>query len=88
MIEIFSTDKDEVIRSLVATGRVKYEFALENLLPLLDRFGEQRKKQSRSFYTRLKADIITGCIMPPITLAFVNDNFDYDMPKNMKFENL
>ncbi|WP_125933348.1 hypothetical protein [Kiloniella majae] len=73
MIKVFSTNQDDVIRSVVAIGSTNYEFALQKLLPLLNRFGEQRKIQSKTFYSRLKADIITGCIMPPITLAFVNE---------------
>lgn len=71
MINIFDIDQDKVIKSVVAIGRTNYEFALSALVPLLDRFGEQRKLQSRRFYDRLRADIVTGCIMPPVTLAFV-----------------
>lgn len=74
MIKVFNTDRDEVIQSVVAIGRTDYRFALDNLLPLLDRFGEQRKLQSRSFYARLRTDIVSGCIMPPVTLAFVDEN--------------
>lgn len=72
MIEIFSTDRDDVIGSAVAVGRTNYRYALEQLFPLLDRFGEQRKLQSKGFYARLKSDILTGCVMPPITVAFVD----------------
>jgi hypothetical protein len=72
VIEIFSTDRDEVIGSAVALGRTDYRYALDQLFPLLDRFGEQRKLQSKSFYARLKSDILTGCVMPPITVAFVD----------------
>lgn len=74
MIEIFSTDRDEVIKSVVAIGKSNYEFALKALYPLLNRFGEQRKIQSKGFYSRLKSDILNGCIMPPITVAFVSDD--------------
>lgn len=73
LIDVYSSHEDKVIHSSVATGVTSYSFALENLLPLLNRFGEQRKIQSRAFYHRLKADIVTGCIMPPITLAFVRE---------------
>jgi hypothetical protein len=74
MIQIFDTDNDNVIGSVVAIGKTSYEFALSHLVPLLDRFGEQRKLQSRAFYARLKSDILNGCIMPPITLAFVDED--------------
>jgi hypothetical protein len=72
MIEVFSGARDDVIKSTVAIAKTNYLFALAKLFPLLDRFGEQRKTQTRKFYARLRKDIITGCIMPPITLAFVD----------------
>lgn len=73
MISIHSTTHDKVIKSSVASGMANYAYALENLFPLLNRFGEQRKIQNRKFYSRLRSDIITGCVMPPITLAFENN---------------
>ncbi|NIY80367.1 hypothetical protein HCZ23_12920 [Celeribacter sp. HF31] len=79
MIQVFSTDQDNVISSVVAIGKANYEFALERLHPLLNRFGEQRKLQSKSFYSRLKADIVSGCIMPPITLAFVSEDSSHNL---------
>lgn len=63
---------DDVIRSSVAIGQADYEYALENLFPLIGRFDEQRKKQNAKFYQRLKDDIVAGCVMPPLTLAFVS----------------
>lgn len=75
MIEIFNVSRDEVIKSAVSSGKTTYGFALDNLVPLIDKFLEQRKIQGRKFYERLKADIIRGCIMPPITLAFTSDPF-------------
>lgn len=72
MIKVYSGARDEVIKSTVTVASADYEYALAELLPLLDRFGEQRKMQGKKFYTRLRKDIIAGCIMPPITLAFVN----------------
>lgn len=72
MITVFDVQYDRVIKSAVATSKADYRFALERIFPLLDRFDEQRKSQSKSFYSRLRKDIIAGCIMPPITLAFVS----------------
>lgn len=72
LIKIHSTTRDEVIKSTVASGEADYAYALDKLEPLLNRFGEQRKIQSRKFYERLRSDIVAGCVMPPITLAFVN----------------
>ena len=74
MITIHSVSRDEVIKSCVALAQTDYDFALDNLYPLLDRFGEQRKTQSKKFYARLRKDIVEGCIMPPITLAFVDES--------------
>lgn len=73
MIQLFSVGRDEVIRSSVSLGVTNYRYALDNLLPLIDKFDEQRKVQRKKFYERLKLDIVRGCIMPPLTLAFVND---------------
>ena len=75
MITIFSSAQDNVIKSCVGSAMSNYAFALQSLIPLLDRFGEQRKTQSKKFYARLRNDILHGCIMPPITLAFVNQTF-------------
>lgn len=72
MIRIFDLEKDAVILSAVASGKSDYRYALDALYPLLDRFSEQRKSQSKKFYSRLKKDILKGCIMPPLTLAFVS----------------
>ena len=64
--------RDEVIDSAFVSGWTNFNFALENFYPLLDRFGPQRKAQNKKFYDRLRTDIVNGCIMPPITLAFVS----------------
>lgn len=74
MIQLFSVSHDDVIRSAVAQGQTTYRYALENLLPLIDKFEDQRKVQRKKFYERLKLDIVRGCQMPPITLAFVDEN--------------
>lgn len=73
-MQIFSTATDNVIRSSVSIGSCTYEYAIQNLYPLLNRFAQQRKLQSKSFYARLRADILSGCVMPPITLAFVDQS--------------
>lgn len=72
MIELFSISHDDVIKSSVAAGRTEYQYALDNLLPLINKFDDQRKVQRKKFYERLKLDIVRGCQMPPITLAFVD----------------
>lgn len=79
MITVYSVVKDNVIRSIVATGGTTYQYALESLYPLIDKFEEQRKVQRKKFYERLKADILRGCVMPPITLAFVSPSHANDL---------
>lgn len=74
-LDIYSKDYDDVINSMVITGRTTYGFAVDKIYPLINRFSAQRKLQNPSFYDRLKKDIISGCLMPPITLALV-DNSD------------
>lgn len=72
MISIFHAARDEVIKSAFASGVTNYEYGVAALTPLLNRFAEQRKAQTKKFYDRLRSDIVSGCIMPPITVAFVN----------------
>lgn len=74
-IELFSIDKDEVINGDFITGKTNYQFAISKLLPLIDRLDIQRKGQNPKFYSRLEEDILKGCIMPPLTLAFVGLKF-------------
>lgn len=71
-IKIFDVVDDKVIESIVATGKTTYDFSLSHLFPLTDRFDFQRKIQDRKFYKRLERDITDGCVIPPITIAFVN----------------
>lgn len=73
MIELFNVSHDSVIRSSVSQGATTYSYALDRLYPLINKFEEQRKVQRRRFYERLRQDIVRGCLMPPITLAFVNE---------------
>lgn len=73
MIELFNSSRDEVIKSTVAQAATTYRYALDKMYPLINKFEEQRKVQRRKFYERLEADILRGCLMPPITLAFINE---------------
>ncbi len=73
MLEIFVVDHDQVVDAAVGQGKTTYGFALDNLYPLIDRLEIQRKVQDPKFYDRLKRDILGGCVMPPITVAFVDD---------------
>ena len=58
------TSQDHVIQSAFVSGKTDFGYALNNIFPLLDRFGPQRKAQNKKFYDRLRTDIVNGCIMP------------------------
>lgn len=72
-IEIDSIVDDLVIDSKFITGKTTYEFALNQLYPLIDKLPIQRNLQNAAFYSRLRLDLIQGCVMPPITLALIQD---------------
>ncbi|MBU2379093.1 MAG: hypothetical protein KJ824_08010, partial [Alphaproteobacteria bacterium] len=73
MIELYGVSHDAVIKSAVGQASTNYRFALDKIFPLIDKFQEQRKVQRKKFYERLRGDILKGCQMPPITLAFVDE---------------
>lgn len=81
-IQLYSIDDDEVISSKFLTGKSTYEFAVNQLYPLINKLDIQRKLQNSSFYKRLRDDLRNGCIIPPITLAFVEDK--NQVPVNLK----
>lgn len=84
-MNIDSVNYDEVIDSRYVTARTDYRFALQNLVPLIDRLDIQRNIQSGKFYTRLQKDLIKGCIMPPITLAFIDEKgVKLDTPESIE----
>ena len=70
-MNIYQRYTDSVIGGIVVTGDITYEDALERILPLSGRLDSQRKILDTKFYTRLEKDILKGCMMPPITLAFI-----------------
>lgn len=71
-MKIYNEYPDNVINSQVLLADVSYDQALKDLFPLINRLDAQRKLLDNKFYKRLERDIIDGCIMPPITIAFVN----------------
>lgn len=80
---IFDKTNDGVIDSVVATGKTTYRYAIDSLYPLIDRFSAQRKTQDKKFYARLERDILDKCLMPPLTIAFVEPNFDKKEEKDI-----
>lgn len=64
---------DYVIRSHFLMVVVDYEFALKYLVPLISRLDYQRDTLRAGFYSRLESDIVKGCVMPPLTIAYKDD---------------
>lgn len=68
-------------------GDTTYADAIEHILPLSGRLDSQRRILDTKFYSRLEKDILKGCMMPPITLAFICDQTKIDyLSQNGQFE--
>lgn len=74
---------DDVIQSHFVTVVADYSFAIANLVPLISKLDYQRNPLRASFYARLESDIISGCIMPPLTIAF---NLQYNKDAHINEE--
>lgn len=72
-MKIYDIDNDLVIDAKVAIGSITYSEAITKLVPLISKTEFQRKLQDKKFYEKLERDIEKGCIMPPITIAFVDE---------------
>lgn len=70
-MKVYDKDYDHVITGVVAVGSITYKEANKQLVPLISKTDFQRKLQDKKFYQKLERDIQKGCIMPPITLAFI-----------------
>src|SRR5258705_2295962 len=77
-IQIFNLTKDHVISGYVGLGQSSYEYTIKNIHPLINRFNIPEKFIDAKFYVRLERDILNGCILPPISLAFLEDNFKFE----------
>src|SRR5690606_13453557 len=60
------------------SGRVPYRYALDRFLPLIGKLDIQRDPLKTKFYARLEEDIVRGCIMPQITVAFIDGRAKLD----------
>jgi hypothetical protein len=69
---IYNLESDQVISSIVGLAITDYDYTLANIYPLINKLDEQRKLLDNKFYNRLERDILNGCLMPPLTLAFIN----------------
>lgn len=77
-IKLYDVQYDNVIKSYYVTVGVDYAYAIEKLIPLMNKLDFQRNPLRASFYKRLEEDIEIGCIMPNITVAIKVDD---KMPK-------
>jgi hypothetical protein len=75
-LTIHSVEHDSVIKSFFISAQADYQFALDELVPLIGRLEIQREVQNQKFYDRLAKDILNGCIMPPLTLAIVDTTLE------------
>lgn len=71
-MKILSSSFDSVINSIFLVAESDYEFSGENLIPLIGKLEMQRELQNQKFYDRLARDIENGCIMPPLTIAIID----------------
>lgn len=80
MFKMLNESYDKVIQSVYLTAIADYEFALEKLVPLIDKLDFQRNPLRKSFYNRLENDLVNGCIMPFLTIAIKKDVDNSEKP--------
>jgi len=73
MIKLLDVKEDKVINSINIAAVADYTFALDKLVPLIDKLDFQRNPLRKSFYKRLEDDIVKGCIMPFLTIALIDE---------------
>lgn len=72
-MKVYNLAYDEVINGTCCLAETNYQYTLEKIYPLINKLDEQRKILDSKFYKRLERDILAGCLMPPLTLAFVSN---------------
>lgn len=72
MITVHSIHEDKVIDGKVLVTETNYQLALDSLIQLVDKLDIQRNLQKSKLYERLSRDMVKGCVMPPLTLAFLS----------------
>lgn len=81
MLKIYDISTDKVIESKFINVKVSYEYALNNFYPRISELDFQRNPLNKKFYQRLEDDIVSGCVMPSITIAIM-DEYPEDMDDN------
>jgi len=77
-ITIYDIQYDKVIKSFYITAGATYDYSVKKFIPLINKLEFQRSPLRKSLYKRLEDDILSGCIMPNITLAI---NIEGEMPQ-------
>ena len=73
MLKIYDISIDKVIESKFINVKVSYEYALDNFYPRISELDFQRNPLNKKFYERLEDDIVSGCVMPSITIAIMDE---------------
>lgn len=74
MIIVHSIHDDEVIEGKYLICESNYKVGIETLFSLINKLDLQRNLQKSKLYERLGRDLVKGCIIPPLTLAFLSGN--------------
>jgi hypothetical protein len=79
---IFEDRKVSALSILIEIS-IKDYLSLAKVIYNKNKFQRKRVKNSKSVYSLLKADILEGCVMPPIVLAYTRDKGTLE--KNLKY---
>lgn len=68
-LTVFDNEFDCVIDSAFIVAKTNFESAINFLVPMINKYQEQRYILKSNLYKKLEEDLKNGCIMPPITIA-------------------
>lgn len=75
-MKILDITKDNVINSVFLNCKTNIDEVKERLVLLINKFNQQRYTLNSKLYNRLREDIKKGCIIPPITIAYIVQNLN------------
>lgn len=87
-MKIVENDYDKVIRSQYVTAVANYSYAIDKLIPLVNKLDFQRNSLKPNFYKRLEKDILIGCIMPPLTIALISKEENVNINEDFINDNI
>lgn len=74
-------------RSILIEIKVSDYLALAESLLTSNPFQRKRVRGSKTVYSLLKSDILSGCVIPPIVLAYTKPNGNLELNLRNSFEN-